>query len=115
MSAQGIPVVAVNIIAGDAPAVKVEIGNTATVTVQNGAATKDYTGEVLAIELGNKPFYGARDRMIYDGLATSEYSNPVAAMIDNAADVMEVNAILLKVDEEHIRVPIGRIKTISVG
>lgn len=123
MSAVGVPVVAANIVAGNNPAVPVEVGTTVTVTVQAGASTREYTGEVLAIELMNKPFYGVRDRAIYDGVPTSEYDNPVAAMIQNAADVMEVNALLLAVEDEnepdaepaHVRIPVGRIKTIVAG
>ena len=49
----GTPVVAANIIAGNNPAVKVEIGTNVTVKVQCGASEKTYTGEVLAIELMN--------------------------------------------------------------
>lgn len=120
MSTKGIPVVAANIVAGDNAAVKVEVGSTVNVTIMNGASEKQISGELLAIELGNKPYYGARERAIYDGVKTSEYNNPVAAMIDNAADVMEVNAILIGVtgtegEVTHERVPVGRIKSITAG
>ena len=120
MSIKGIPVVAANIVAGDNAAVKVEVGSTITVTIMAGASEKQISGELLAIELGNKPYYGARERAIYDGVKTSEYNNPVAAMIDNAADVMEVNAILIGVtgtesEITHERVPVGRIKSITAG
>lgn len=127
----GTPVVAANIIAGNNPAVKVEIGTNVTVKVQCGASEKTYTGEVLAIELMNAPFHGAREYAIYDGVKTSEYSDPVGAMISNAADVMDVNALLIEVSEEvdpdgdgpeeaetvkkHVRIPVGRIKTIEAG
>lgn len=122
-SVTGTPVVAANIIAGTNPAVKVEIGNTVTVKVQCGASEKTYSGEVLAIELMNAPFHGAREHAIYDGVKTSEYSDPVGALIDNAADVMEVNAILVAVPDAedpeaaptHVRVQVARIKEITVG
>ena len=121
MSVIGTPVVAANIVAGSNPAVKVEIGSTVTTTIMEGASEKEYSGEVLSIELNNKPFYGQRDRSVYDGIPTSEYNDPVQAMIANAADVMEVSALLLGVEGDepdtvvHVRIPVGRIKTISVG
>lgn len=115
MNAKGIPVVAANIIVGDAPAVKVEIGSTVTVTAMEGASEKEYTGEVLAIELNNKPFYGKRDMSIYDGIPTSEYKNPVNALIDNAADCMIVSALLVEAESKHVRIPVHMIKSISAG
>lgn len=115
----GSPIVAANIVTGDT-ATAVAVGDNITVTEQRGASEREVTGKVLAIELGNKPFYGKRAHEIYDGVPVSEYNNPVATMIQNAADAMEVNALLVEVPAEeedstatHTRVNVGRIKAIT--
>ena len=117
----GSPIVAANIVTGDT-ATAVAVGDSITVTEQRGASEREVTGKVLAIELGNKPFYGKRAHEIYDGVPVSEYNNPVATMIQNAADAMEVNALLVEVPAEeeggtatHTRVNVGRIKSITAG
>lgn len=116
MSVIGIPVVSASIVPGTNPAVPVSVGESFTVNVQNGASTVEYTGTVLAIELMNKPYYGAREHAVYDGVPTSAYNNPAAALVRNAADVMEVNALVLEVTEgdetTHVRIPVARIQTI---
>lgn len=128
----GTPVVSAKIVVDGADsAFDVAIGDSIMVTVQNCIEVKEYTGTVLAIELGNKPFFGKREHAVYDGVPTSTYNNPVCAMISNAADVMDVNALLIEVSEEvdpdgdgpeeaetiikHVRIPVGRIKTIEAG
>lgn len=85
-----------------------------------GAAETEVVGKVIAIELNNKPFYGERERAIYDGLPTSYYENLVTSIIRNAADVMEVSALLIEVPGEepdgpvsHKRVNISAIREIT--
>lgn len=120
----GSPIVSANIVTGDT-ATAVAVGDSVTIVEARGASEREVSGTVLAFELGNKPFYGKRAREIYDGVPTSEYSNPVATMIQNASDCMEINAILVEVpgtegsdDQEatpatHVRVNVGRIKSIT--
>ena len=116
----GTPIVGANIVTGT-NSVQLAVGDTVTITEMRGAAEREVAGTVLAFELGNKPFYGTRSHEIYDGLAVSQYNNPVATLIKNAADVMDVNAILVEVAGEddaaptHVRVNVGRIKAISKG
>lgn len=121
----GTPVVSANIVTGDT-AVAVAIGDGVSIVEMRGASEREVAGTVIGIELGNKPNYGKRAHEIYDGIPVSEYDNPVATMIANAADVMEVNALLIEVtdtetteDQEatpvkhHVRVNVGFIKTIA--
>lgn len=121
MYSVGSPIISANIVTG-ATATPVAVGDTITVTEARGASEREVSGTVVAFELGNKPFYGKRAHEIYDGIPVSEYNNPVAAMIQNAADVMEINAILVEVPAEeeganptHVRVSVGRIKSITAG
>lgn len=120
----GTPVVSANIVTGDT-AIAVAIGDGVSIVEMRGASEREVAGTVIGIELGNKPNYGKRAHEIYDGIPVSEYDNPVATMIANAADVMEVNALLIEVpgteatgDQEatpakHVRVNVGFIKTIA--
>ena len=118
MSAVGVPVVAANIVAGNNPAVPVEVGTTVTVTGQAGATTREYTGEVLAIELmcacqaidlrGNKGLgvgtqaaydcvrnvvpYLTEDRPLYGDINLSEeliVNGSLVEAVENAAGKME--------------------------
>ena len=115
----GTPVVGANIVTAT-NAVQVSNGTVVTIKEMRGAAEREVSGTVIGIELGNKPFYGMRAHEIYDGIPVSTYKNEVATMIKNAADVMEVNALLIEVaaTEEggsptHVRVNVGRIKEIA--
>lgn len=114
----GIPVVSAKIVTGDAE-FAVAIDDEVTITVA-GAADTVVTGTVKAMELTSKPFCGMRETAVYDNVATSQYDNPVCAMIRNAADVFEVEAVLVEVpgataDDPvtHTRIAVSTIKAIA--
>lgn len=118
----GIPVVSANIVV-DAVETAVAIGDNVTVvTIGTGGVETTTTGNVVGIELMNKPFARKRDTAIYDGVPTSLYENPVCALIKNAADMFDVNALVIETPGEtdevpaiHTRIFIGDIKSVTAG
>lgn len=116
----GVPVVSAKIVIGEEET-EMTIGQTIDVTLV-GDAADTVNGKLVGIELGAKKNPGW-EKTIYDGIPTSGYVNPVCGLIRNAADLYEVTAILLEMDDpdddgdkvKHVRVNVAEMKTVSVS